>query len=236
MKEARGINNSFLNACHDQDPSKIIQLDAENPFIEEENQVATRVGYHYNIWKLQEADAATGRKEKRICVRCSVHSHNNQSKEGGEGKQLMNVYTLNEHNLDIKNWRSCIDQAIIPCLNKEITNNSFKISRWLVQSILAQVDFIKFGFVTRKNMNDNKKHILVATHTVPTTNWAQQLSLQMDQMWSKVKYLIDSIEEDKKDEMESAEYIMLKDFNKLAYRLYKKDLQEEEEDDEEEDN
>jgi hypothetical protein len=33
--------------------------------------------------------------------------------------------------------------------------------------------------------------------------------------------------------MQSAEYIMLKDFNKLAFRLYKKDLQEEEDDDEE---
>ena len=55
----------------------------------------------------------------------------------------------------------------------------------------------------------------------------------MENMWSKVQYLVDSIENDKENDMQSAEYIMLKDFNKLAFRLYKKDLQEEEDDDEE---
>jgi len=112
----------------------------------------------------------------------------------------MNVYTLNEFSTDIMNWKGCIDTAIIPCLNKEIQNNSFKISRWLVQSVLAQVDYIKFGFVTRKHMDDAKKHILVATHTVPTNVWGKQLSLSMETMWNKLQYLIDIIEADNEEE------------------------------------
>lgn len=68
-----------------------------------------------------------------------------------------------------------------------------------------------------------------------TNVWAKQLRVEMGTMWNKLSYLIDLIEEDKAaDENESAEYIMLKDFNKLAFRLYKKDLSEEEEDEEEE--
>jgi translation initiation factor 3 subunit D len=78
----------------------------------------------------------------------------------------MNVYALNEFSLIRSNWRNQIDNSIINCLNKEVTDNSFKVSRWLIQSMLADVDFIKFAFISRKDVADNKKHVLIATHTV----------------------------------------------------------------------
>jgi len=52
MREARGINNSWLHYCLDTDPEKEIKLDDENPFVEDENQVASRIGYVYKIWKI----------------------------------------------------------------------------------------------------------------------------------------------------------------------------------------
>jgi translation initiation factor 3 subunit D len=55
---------------------------------------------------------------------------------------------------------------VITCLNKEISDNSFKVSRWVVQALLAEVDLMKFAFVSRREMNDNKKHVVLATHTV----------------------------------------------------------------------
>ena len=51
MKEAKKINNAFLNQCLSADPTKQIQLNDENPFIENEDQVCTRIGYVYKIWK-----------------------------------------------------------------------------------------------------------------------------------------------------------------------------------------
>ena len=51
----------------------------------------------------------------------------------------------------------------------------------------------------------------------------------MDQMWNKIKLLIDVIQEQDK-EAQYSEYILLKDFNKLTFRLYKKNTEEEEED------
>jgi translation initiation factor 3 subunit D len=56
MKEAKKINNTFLHNALSSDLTKIKRLEDENPFIEDESQVATRIGYHYNIWKIQEAD------------------------------------------------------------------------------------------------------------------------------------------------------------------------------------
>lgn len=78
----------------------------------------------------------------------------------------MNVYALNEYSFNRTNWRNQIDNSIINCLNKEVTDNSFKVSRWLIQSLLAEVDLIKFAFISRKDVSDNKKHVLIATHTV----------------------------------------------------------------------
>lgn len=158
MREAKSINDSFLNACQNKDVTKIVTLDNENPFLEDENQVATRIGYHYNIWRIQEADEELGLPEKKICIRCSVHCHTGIDRGEGEGKQTMNVYAINEYDPNLTDWRNTIDTAIVPCLSKQLTNNNFKITRWLLQALLAQVDFIKFAFVNRKQVNDNTKH------------------------------------------------------------------------------
>lgn len=92
----------------------------------------------------------------------------------------MNIYALNEYNTNLTNWKSNLDQSLITCLNREITNNSFKVTRWLVQAILADVEFIKFAFVSRKDQGLNSKHVVLATHTVKTKSWAKQLNLKMD--------------------------------------------------------
>ena len=148
----------------------------------------------------------------------------------------MNVYAFNEHTLDRTNWRSSIDNSMITCLNKEISDNSFKVSRWLVQALLAEADLVKFAFISRKDMNDNTKHVVVATHTVQTISWASQMNISMDRMWCILKYLVNEIhervEEAKKDSKPTAadeeegdehEFILLKDFNTMSIRLYRKD-------------
>ena len=78
----------------------------------------------------------------------------------------MNVYAFNEHTNERSDWRSQIDNSLITCLNKEMSDNSFKSFRWLLESLLSDVDQVKFAFVSRKHMNENKKHVLLGTHTV----------------------------------------------------------------------
>ena len=38
-------------------------------------------------------------------------------------------------------------------LIEDMKNNNFRLLRWGVQSVLAGVDNVKIGYVTRKNMN-----------------------------------------------------------------------------------
>ena len=93
----------------------------------------------YKIWKIQDEDPVKGKKLKRICIRCSVHTKLPGKTDDGKPR-YMNVYALNEHHLRKSNWRQNIDNDIIPILNREIEDNSFKTSRWFVQSLLADVE------------------------------------------------------------------------------------------------
>lgn len=245
MKEARRVNDSWTHSCQSQNVATQHQFDEENPFIEDADQVATRMGYVYKIWEIQEEDKERGKKQKKICIRCQVHSHTGKTRAETGEREFMNVYAFNEHSLMRTNWRENIDNSVITCLNKEITDNSAKVSRWIAQALLAEADLVKFAFVSRRDMDDARRHVVVGTHTVQTQSWASQMNITMDRMWGVIKYVIEEVEaataeaekkreeaakaDGKKDEDEDEdegnehEFILLKDFNQMAIRLYCKD-------------
>ena len=78
-------------------------------------------------------------------------------------------------------------------------------------------------------MNDNKKHVVLATHTVQTQSWAKQMNISMERLWPILKFLVNQIEEasghqnQSEEESSEHEYIIIKDFNTMALRLYKKE-------------
>lgn len=99
---------------------------------------------------------------------------------------------------------------------------------------------MNFAFVSRKNMEDNKNHVVVGTHLVKTLAWAKQLNMNMDRMWCIIKRICEEVEHPtgpdaptETEEDAAGEYILLKDFNKLELRLYKKDMEDDEEEEEE---
>lgn len=78
--------------------------------------------------------------------------------------------------------------------NREVTDNYFKMNRWLVESILAGVDYINFAFVTRKDIKDvSKGHQILATHTVPTKSVQDQLNLKMELLWRIINYIVNVV-------------------------------------------
>lgn len=227
MREAQEINNNWLQAC--QNPNSKHSFDNDDPFIEDPHQVATRIGYVYKIWKIQEADKANGKKEMKICIRCTVHT-----KVSGAGPpRFMNVYAVNEHNLNRTNWRQDIATKKISVLNKELEDNQFKISRWIVQSLLADVDQIKLAFVTRERMEDNKKHVVLATERLNTKQWAQQINMSMDKLWSIIRHIVQNVVSNKSEgeeedhESPMTEYVLLKEQQRMSMKLYKKGEEEE---------
>lgn len=203
------------------------------------------MGYVYKIWEIQAENKELGKKQKKICIRCQLHSHTGKTRAETGEREFMNVYAFNEHSFMRTNWRENIDNSIIAVLNKEISDNSAKVSRWIAQALLAEADLVKFAFVSRRDIDDPRRHVVVGTHTVQTQSWASQMNITMDRMWGVIKYVLEEIDEataeaeakreaaakadgktkdeDEEDEGNEYEFILLKDFNQMAIRLYCKD-------------
>ena len=130
------------------------------------------------------------------------------------------------------NWKQNLDSMMAQCLTKEVQNNSCKVSRWVVKSLLAGVDTIKFGFVTRKSPRDNTKHLILGTYGIDTRSFANQINLNMPLCWAILREVIDYVYNYGE---QTGEYIFMKDPNKAVTRLFKvtaDDVDEEEQEDE----
>lgn len=64
-------------------------------------------------------------------------------------------------------------------LTRDVQENSNKVTRWVVQSLLAGVEQIKFAFVSRRNGKDNTKHAILGTYGLHTPSFANQINLSM---------------------------------------------------------
>lgn len=117
------------------------------------------------------------------------------------------------------------------CLTKEVQDNSCKMSRWVVESLLAGVEQIKFAFFTRKSNKDNTRHVLLGTYGIETRSFSNQINLNMPNCWAILRDVIDSIY---RYNEQTGEYIFMKDPNKALMRLFKVTA-EDDEDEEPED-
>lgn len=93
MKEAARTSNDLLA----QTQSKVVfkDLEREDPFVEDENQVICHMGYFYRIFDLG--------KEKKMCIRSTVHSYLEKTNE------RVNLYVLPEWSEKRQQWGKNLD-------------------------------------------------------------------------------------------------------------------------------
>merc|ERR1712098_696759 len=123
--------------------------------------------------------------------------------------QFVNLKALNEwdsrHSGGV-DWRQKLDTQRGAVLANELKNNACKLAKWTVQSILAGADNLKFGYVTRYNVKDSSRHVILGT---------QQINLSMDNAWGIVRCVLDLVMSQK-----DGKYLIVKDPNKQILRLY----------------
>ena len=78
-------------------------------------------------------------------------------------------------------------------LANELKNNACKLAKWTVQSILAGADNLKFGYVTRYNVKDSSRHVILGTQKFNPVEFGQQINLNMDNAWGVVRCILDLI-------------------------------------------
>merc|ERR1712107_322210 len=199
----------------------------DNPFIDadEEGEVAS-VAYRYRKWDL-------GNNISLVC-RCELDAVQQGS---GNDVQFINLKALNEWdsrysgNID---WRQKLDVQRGAVLANKLKHNACKLSKWTVQALLAGSDLLKFGYITRFNMKDSSRHVILGTQQFKPSEFAAQINLSMDNCWGIVRCIIDQVMAQK-----DGKYLIVKDPNKSVLRLYDipdSTFESDEESDEEEDN
>lgn len=110
---------------------------------------------------------------------------------------LVKIFTLNEWDPKSQgapaDWRKSIDNQRGNVLATEMKNNSFKLAKATAQALLSGCDVMKIGFVSRVARTDPESHVIIGTHSLAPKTFAHQMSLDENNMWGIVKWLIDQV-------------------------------------------
>jgi len=134
---------------------------------------------------------------------------------------FVSLRTLNEFDSKAQgaggapDWRTRLDSQRGAVVATEMKNNSFKLSKWAVQSILAGAETMKIGYVTRASPRDNSRHVILSTATVRPSDFAGQLNVSLPNGWGIVRTIADICLK-----LSDGKYLLIKDPNKSVIRLY----------------
>ena len=148
-EEATYINHNFANQVVLE--SQKIEMANENPFYntaEETEPLASKV-YKYRRFDL----STTAEDPINLIVRTELDAVQKNAISGDD--HFVTVHALNEFDSKAQgsggalDWRTKLVSQRGAVVATEMKNNSCKLARWTVQSILAKADVMKLGYVQR---------------------------------------------------------------------------------------
>jgi translation initiation factor 3 subunit D len=179
-----------------------------NPFIgEDEVDKMASVGYRYRKWDLDNGITLVARCQHDAVM----HATNGEM-------QYVNVKALNEWDPRYSggiDWRQKLDSQRGAVLANELRNNACKLAKWTVQALLAGSDQMKFGYVSRVSVRDDTNHVILGTQQFKPTEFATQISLNMDNAWGILRCVIDLCMK-----QPDGKYLILRDPNKPLIHLF----------------
>jgi translation initiation factor 3 subunit D len=207
-----------------------------NPFYDEEdneeNMEPASVAYRYRKFDLGE--------DINIVCRTELHGFVKKKGAGESDVEYMTAFALNEYFDSMNpysktnvpaagmiNWREKLDSQRGAVLATELKNNAFKLAKWTAQSILANADLMKIGFVSRAIPKNPYEHQILATQFYRPKDFATQVSLNEGSMWGIMRMLIGLFKE-----QPEGKYVLMRDPNKPLLKIYSVPLEtfEDEED------
>jgi translation initiation factor 3 subunit D len=144
--EATYINQNF--GFQSVVESQAVNFNKPNPFYgPEETEPLASCGYRYRVFDMGVRED----EDMRICVRTEVDAYMPGSGNPKDGQGLLTVRALNEFDPrapgagGAPDWRSKLDSQRGAVVATEMKNNSCKLAKWTVQSVLAGADTMKIG-------------------------------------------------------------------------------------------
>ncbi|KAF2681852.1 translation initiation factor eIF-3, subunit D [Lentithecium fluviatile CBS 122367] len=216
MLEATHINNVFpLQVVNE---SQKVEMPHEHPFYneEEESDPPASKAYRYRRFDLS---LDQDEEPLHLIVRTELDAVVKNNINGED--QYMTIKALNEFDNKAQgsggalDWRTKLASQRGAVLATEMKNNSCKLARWTVQSILAKADTMKLGFVSRTNPKNNNDHVVLGVLSNKPRDFANQMALNLNNGWGIVRTIVDMCLK-----MDEGKYVLVKDPNKSILRLY----------------
>ncbi|KAF9161432.1 hypothetical protein DFQ27_008127 [Actinomortierella ambigua] len=210
--EATFINTNFAAQVVKQDET--VNLENGNPFYDAEDSSAPLVGYRYRQFDL----SSTEEEDISLFVRTEFDG---VVKAAGGEDSYITIKALNEFDSRAQgaggamDWRQKLDAQRGAVVATEMKNNSCKLARWIVQTMLVGADHLKLGYVSRSNPKDANRHAILGTQICRPKEFAQQMNLQFTNGWGIVKTVVDLALK-----LPEGKYVLVKDPNKPLIRLY----------------
>lgn len=175
-----------------------------------------------NVYKYRKFNLAIDDSEKMdLIVRTELDAYvPNLKKKDPTPTPQITIRALNEFDHKAQgsggalDWRTKLDSQRGAVVATELKNNSAKLARWAVQSILAGADQMKFGFISRANPRDESKHVIVGVQSYKPKDLASQLHITLSNGFGIVRTIVDLV----KNQPEG-KYILIKDPNRVSSSL-----------------
>ncbi|ODV84462.1 hypothetical protein CANARDRAFT_29008 [[Candida] arabinofermentans NRRL YB-2248] len=211
--EATFINHNFIaNSLDSQTTYEF--TNSKNPFVSQSeiSEPLLSKGYKYKKFELPSSDPDAERLE--IIVRTEVDAIiKDQNK-------FVSINAFNQYNpTPVNDWKTKLNQSRGVIFAEELKKNNNKIAKWTARSILAGVDNMKIGFVSRATPKDNTKHVVVGTVTYTPADLSYQIGLSLGNGWGIVRSLVDIIEAETTDP--EYKFVILKDPNAPKIAIYR---------------
>lgn len=147
-EEATYINHNFANQVVIENENQKVNMAHENPFYNpaEETEPPASKAYKYRRFDLSTNDE----EPVYLIVRTELDAAQRNATNGED--QFVTVHALNEFDSKAQgsggalDWRSKLVSQRGAVVATEMKNNSVKLARWTVQSILAKADVMKLGY------------------------------------------------------------------------------------------
>lgn len=211
--EATYVNQNF--AFQVVSESSKHELQNANPFYSpEETEPLASCGYRYRRF-----DLSTDEEDPvQLVVRTEVDSIVPGANASAE-PQYITIKTLNEFDHRAQgaggapDWRSKLDSQRGAVVATEMKNNSCKLARFAVQSILAGADNMKMGYISRANPRDASRHVILGTQWYKPKEFAAQMNVSLPNGWGIVRTIVDLARK-----APEGKYVLVKDPNKVSRR------------------
>ena len=147
--EATYINQNFgFQAVIEKAPPPAVDFAKPNPFYgPEETEPMASCGYRYRLYDL----GVTEDEDIRLCVRTEADAYTPGQGNPRDGQNLVTIRALNEFDPrapgagGAPDWRTKLDTQRGAVVATEMKNNSCKLAKWAIQSILAGAELMKIG-------------------------------------------------------------------------------------------